>query len=120
VNPANKNVTEMVVINGMGGTPVIERYIFNGTAYKMGSAYLEFYTNTDLSIELSANTESVLASGVKLTDTLADTIQIRSVNNLADVTFEKVYFDHFDKSDIQSYVLFKNNLFTAIVNKDFD
>lgn len=110
----------MIVVNAMGETPVIERYVFNGSAYKLGSAYLELYTNTDLSIELSANTESVLASGVKLTTTLSDTIQIRSVNNLGDVTFEKVYFDHFDKSDIQSYVLLKNNLFAAVINKDFD
>lgn len=31
-----------------------------------------------------------------------------------------MYFDLFDKADIQSYILLKNNLFAVIVNKDFD
>eukprot|EP00178_Gracilaria_changii_P013305 TRINITY_DN3767_c0_g2_i1.p1 TRINITY_DN3767_c0_g2~~TRINITY_DN3767_c0_g2_i1.p1 ORF type:complete len:113 (-),score=2.12 TRINITY_DN3767_c0_g2_i1:1419-1757(-) len=40
LNPANLDSPELIVVNGMGEVPVIERYSFNGSAYFLGSAYL--------------------------------------------------------------------------------
>jgi hypothetical protein len=116
------NVSEMVIVNGVADTPVLERYSFgveNAKATLLGSSELTGYSYHKLATELSANGQSVLVSGIKKTNvTLSNVLQIRSSANLKDVTFEKVYFDEMDVSDIQSFTLTQNNVFAAIVSTD--
>ena len=81
-------MTEMIAINGLEATPVIERFQFyNNTARLVSTAYIENYLYTKLSIELSTDTENIIVYGIKKTNTLVNCIQIRSSTNLGDITF---------------------------------
>lgn len=110
----------MIVVNGLDDTPVLERYeLGTSNTTLVGSAVLENFLYTKLTLQLSADQQQILIYGIKKSSTLSDVIQIRSAANLNDIIFEKKYFDEIDDEDIQSYTLLKNNIFATIINVNF-
>lgn len=64
----NTNKKELIVVNGLSDTPVLERYAFSDTSNSLslqGSAVLSGFTYADLTPEFSLDRQSVLVSGIK-------------------------------------------------------